>query len=190
MLLSVVVQMDTSEMCKLMKDQMLLAHVSFFILSLLCKITFIIPTSLIHSAPPGDVRDLQTTTVTSTSVTVRWTIPEVTGRSDFYYTLQYSDPDNIGEFLPANPIRIVDTALSVSHTLRGLQPYTTYTIRVTSHNGVSDQDTENAALRRVDIQVRTLEGGKCQILPVTSCILCSNSIQFQVLREMSEFSLV
>ena len=116
--------------------------------------------SFIHSAPPGPVRDLRVTNVTSTNVTVRWTRPEVTGRPDFYYTLQYSDPDNIGEFLPAVPIKIVNSALSVSYTITGLEPYTTYTIRVTSHNGVSDQDTENAALRIVTIQVRTLEGGR------------------------------
>ena len=115
---------------------------------------------LIHSAPPGPVQDLRTTTVTITSVTIQWTRPEVTGRSDFYYTLQYTDPDNVGVFLTANPMRIVNFALSVSHTITGLQPYTTYTIRVTSHNGVSDQDTENAALRIVTIQVRTQEGGK------------------------------
>ena len=117
------------------------------------------------------MRDLRTTTVTSTSVTVRWTRPEVTGRPDFYYTLQYSDPDNFGEFVPPNPIKIVNSALSVSRTVTGLQPYTTYTIRVTSHNGVSDQDTENAALRIVTIQVRTLEGGKLWILPVNKCTL-------------------
>ena len=104
-------------------------------------------------------------------MTVRWTIPEVTGRPDFYYTLQYSDPDNIGEFLPPNPMMIVNSALSVSHTVIGLQPYTTYTIKVTSHNGVSDQDTENAALRMVDIQVRTREGGRLWILPVHKCTL-------------------
>ena len=126
-------------------------------------------TFVINTAPPGPVRDLRVTIVTSTSVTVRWTRPEVIGRSDFYYTLQYSDPDNIGAFLPANPMRIVNSALSVSHTITGLQPYTTYTIQVTSHNGVSDQDTENAALRIVTIQVRTLGGGKLWILHVHKC---------------------
>ena len=128
-------------------------------------------TFCIHSAPPSHVQGLQTTTVTSTSVTVRWIRPEVTGRPDFYYTLQYSDPDNIGAFLRTNPLRIVNSALSVSHTVTGLQPYTTYTIRVTSHNGVSDQDTENAALRVVTIQVRTLEGGKHWTLPMHKCML-------------------
>ena len=110
-------------------------------------------------------------------MTVRWTRPEVIGRSDFYYTLQYSDPDNIGEFLPANPIKIVNSALSVSHTVTGLQPNTAYTIRVTSHNGVSDQDTENAALRIVTIQVRTLEGGKLWVLPVHKCMLLVSTIR-------------
>ena len=125
-------------------------------------------------------------------MTVTWTRPEVTGRSDFYYTLQYSDPDNIGEFLPANPIKIVNSALSVSHTVTGLQPYTTYTIRVTSHNGVSDQDSENAALRIVTIQVRTLEGGKLWILSVHKCMLLISTIhiQFQVPHKMSGYSVM
>ena len=128
-------------------------------------------TFCIHSAPPSHVQGLQTTTVTSTSVTVRWTRPEVTGRSDFY-TLQYSDFDIIGEFLPAVPLMIVNSALSVSRSITGLQPYTTYTIRVISHNGVSDQDTENAALRIVTIQVRTKEGGKLWML-LTHIGVCS-----------------
>ena len=114
----------------------------------------------IYSAPPGPVRSLRAATVTDTSVTVTWTRPEVTGRSDFYYTLQYSDPDNAGAFLPVPPRRIDNQALTVTVSITGLRPNTPYTIRVTSHNGVSDQDTENAALRRVDIQVRTIEGGK------------------------------
>ena len=146
--------MDTLEMNKLMRVQKLTAHVCQCNNSYLCYL------ALIHSGPSGPVRHLQVAILTTTSMTVRWTRPEVTGRSDFYYTLQYSDPDNIGEFLPAIPLRIVNSSLSVSHTVTGLQPYTTYTIRVTSHNGVSDQDTENAALRIVTIQVRTQEGGK------------------------------
>ena len=109
-------------------------------------------------------------------MTVRWTRPEGIGRPDFFYTLNYSDPDNIGEFLPATPFKIVNSALSVSRTITGLQPYTTYTIRVTSHNGVSDQDTENAALRIVTIQVGTLEGGKLWILLVRKCMLLISTI--------------
>ena len=134
----------------------------------LCGLEFFL---FLCAAPPGPIQDLRTTTVTSTSLTVRWTRPKVTERSDFYYTLQYSDPDNIGEFLPAIPSMIVNSALSVSHTITGLRPYTTYTIRVTSHNGVSDQDTENAALRIVTIQVRTLEGGKLWVLRTHRCML-------------------
>ena len=144
---------DTSE---LMKDQKLTANVSYALMT----VDTYYHTSLIYSASPGSVRNLRAATVTDTSVTVTWTRPVVTGRSDFYYTLQYSDPDNIGAFLPVPPQRIDNQALSVRYTIPELQPNTPYTIRVTSHNGVSDQDTENAALREVDIQVRTMEGGK------------------------------
>ena len=122
--------------------------------------------SLIYSAPPGPVRNLRVTRVIDTSVTVTWTRPVVTGRSDFYYTLQYSDPDNIGAFLPVPPQRIDNQALTVTDSITGLQPNTPYIIRVTSHNGVSDQDKENAALRRVDIQVKMQEGGQLTVLHV------------------------
>ncbi len=63
----------------------------------------------------------------------------------------------------------VNTSETVSYTvigrcpnseIVGLLPNTRYSIRVTSHNGVSDQDTENEALRQLIIQVKTAEGGE------------------------------
>lgn len=56
--------------------------------------------------------------------------------------------------------RYINTGLTVSYTVNGLRPFTLYTIRVTAHNEVSDQDTENEALRQVTIQTRTEEGGE------------------------------
>ena len=114
--------------------------------------------SIINTAPPGLVRNLRTTTITSTSVSLSWTRPEVTGRDDFYYSIEYSDP-NTGSFILSNG-NYVNSALTVSYTVPNLRPNTQYTIRVTTHNGVSDQDTENEALRRVDLPISTGEGGK------------------------------
>ena len=119
----------------------------------------IIMASLVNTAPPGPVRNLHTTTITSTSVSLSWTRPEVTGRDDFYYSIEYSDPDDTGSFILSNG-NYVNSALTVSYTVPNLRPNTPYTIRVTTHNGVSDQDTENEALRRVDLPTRTVEGGK------------------------------
>ncbi len=77
-----------------------------------------------------------------------------TGRPDYYYSIEYSDPDT-GSF-------IVDSERYVStfYTISDLRPNTPYTVVVTSHNGVSDQDSDNEALRRVSIQTRTSEGGE------------------------------
>ena len=115
-------------------------------------------TSCHYTAPTGPVRNLRTTTITSTNVSLSWTRPEVTGRDDFYYSIEYSDP-NTGSFILSNG-NYVNSALTVSYTVPNLRPNTPYTIRVTTHNGVSDQDTENEALREVDLPIRTREGGK------------------------------
>ena len=109
--------------------------------------------------PPGPVLSLQAIT-TNDSVTVTWEKPSVLGRDDFYYTIQYSDPDKTGTFLPAKPIKINSTESNVSYNITGLRPFTPYTIKVITHNGVSDQDTENAAKRKQDLLIKTKEGGK------------------------------
>ncbi len=110
---------------------------------------------IVNTAPCGPVINLRATTITTTRVTLSWTRPEGDG---CYYSIEYSDP-NTALFILSNG-NYVNSALSVSYTIPNLRPNTPYTIRVTTHNGVSDQDTENEALRRVDLPIRTLEGGK------------------------------
>ncbi|XP_064385048.1 sushi, von Willebrand factor type A, EGF and pentraxin domain-containing protein 1-like isoform X4 [Halichondria panicea] len=109
------------------------------------------------TTPPGPVTDLKTTANTSTSVTLEWTRPEVTGRDDFYYTYQIFDPNHI---LPDTPRRLSFTASSpkITYTEDRLRPVTPFTFRITTHNGVSDEDKENAALRKVELVVKTKEG--------------------------------
>ena len=46
-------------------------------------------------------------------------------------------------------------------TVENLQPDTTYSITVSIHNGVSDQDSGNARLRECPITTTTLQGSKC-----------------------------
>ncbi len=115
--------------------------------------------SLVTTAPPGPPLILEVTTITATNVTLSWTRPEVTGRDDFYYSIEYSDPDNTGSFILSNE-NYVNSSSALSYTVPNLRPNTPYTIRVTTHNGVSDQDTENETLRRVDLPTRTREQGK------------------------------
>ncbi len=110
---------------------------------------------IVNTAPCGPVINLRATTITNTRVTLSWTRPE---GDDCYYSIEYSDP-NTGSFILSNG-NYVKSALTVSYTVPNLHPNTPYTIRVTTHNGVSDQDTENEALRRVDLPIRTLGGGK------------------------------
>ena len=149
--------------------------------------------SLVNTAPPGLVINLHTTNISNNSVSLSWTRPEVTGRDDFYYSIEYSDP-NTGSFILSNG-SYVNSALTVSYTVPNLRPNTPYTIRVTTHNGVSDQDTENEALRRVDLPIRTGEGGKRNNVWKTFYSRLFHSIhallmtlQFQVSHKMCKFS--
>ena len=125
--------------------------------------------SLTDVGPPNPVLDLRATQIGNTSITVTWTRPEIC-RTDFYYIVEYSDPDNFGNFLPATGDlmnkRYYNSAPTVTYRVPtissglSLRPYTDYTIRVTVHNGVSDQDSENEPLRRAELQNRTREGSE------------------------------
>ncbi len=115
---------------------------------------------IVNTAPCGPVINLRATTIiTSTRVALSWTRPE---GDDCYYSIEYSDP-NTGSFILSNG-NYVNSALTVSYTVPNLRPNTPYTIRVTTHNGVSDQDTDNEALRRVDLPIKTREGSKTIML--------------------------
>ena len=94
----------------------------------------------------------------ATSIGVHWTQPaDLGGRSDLLYQVKHSDPDKFGSF-------ITDTydlsGTSTSYTVTGLTPYTQYCVRVTAHNGVSDQDPDGTHLRTVEECVRATEGSK------------------------------
>ena len=90
---------------------------------------------------------------------VSWSAPSETGgRSDLYYVVEYSDPDNAGR-------RIGTTCKSsTSHTFTGLRAFTQYCFQVSAHNGVSDQDPDNAALRTVEQCMQTPEASKILLI--------------------------
>ena len=86
---------------------------------------------------------------------VTWSAPSETGgRPDLYYVVEYRDPDNAGR-------RIGTTCKSsTSHTFTGLRAFTQYCFQVSAHNGVSDQDPDNAALRTEEQCITTPEASK------------------------------
>ncbi|CAI8007494.1 Ephrin type-A receptor 4 [Geodia barretti] len=78
------------------------------------------------------------------SITVRWSAPaDLGGRRDLYYQVEISDPDNLGSFTGT----VFLSGSTTSRTISGLRPHTQYCVRVTSHNGVSDQDPDGEHLR-------------------------------------------
>ena len=100
--------------------------------------------------------NLHNTSDTSTSLSVEWSTPAYLGeRDDLYYAVEYSDPrpDKVGVMIP---MQCGEGCLTgTSCTITGLQPATTYVVRVTAHNGVSDQDTAGALARQQEITLTT-----------------------------------
>lgn len=103
---------------------------------------------------------------TDEQVSLYWNRPRLTGRSDFYYTITYSDGETVGEHSLRNGLDAVEEIIS------GLTPATRYTFTVTVHNGVSSQDSSNEHLRRCELTTTTEEGSESQnaLQPVTALI--------------------
>ena len=86
-----------------------------------------------------------------------WSRPSDEGdRSDLYYQVEHSDPDNFGSY--TGTVYLGRGSVSRTTTLSGLRPYTQYCVRVIAHNGVSDQDPDRIQSRSVEECVRTDEG--------------------------------
>ena len=118
------------------------------------------------------------TSNTSTSLSVEWSSPENLGeRDDLYYTVEYSDPDNVGVMLPMQCREdcLTDTSCNVT----GLRPATTYVVRVTAHNGVSDQDAGGALARQREITLMTAIAREfirlCVLISYALRCVCENS---------------
>ena len=88
-----------------------------------------------HVGPPTTITNLTVTGTTSTTITVRWNRPTTTGRGDYYYVVEYTDPDGVGEeYIPDNS-RLVNSNVQVTYTVdgadgSGLRADTEYIIRV------------------------------------------------------------
>ena len=108
----------------------------------------------IHTEPPSAPDNL-TLIVQQTNITVQWSSPAQTGgRSDLYYQVEYSDPDNLHTYIGTDYV----SARSRRIVFSGLRAYTQYCIRVIAHNGVSDQDPDGTHLRTVEECTSTPEG--------------------------------
>ena len=107
----------------------------------------------ILSGPPSACRNIKSNHIGAQSLNVQWERPEVTGRDDYYYMLEYSDGESVGSN------QVINQSQVVSQLITGLKSITDYTITVTVVNGVSDQDKENEFKRTCELAVTTTEGG-------------------------------
>ena len=86
-------------------------------------------------------------------------MPPLVGKSVFY-VVEHSDPDDIIKYIRHNKEDLRNT----TYTLDGMRSDTTYIIRVSAHNCVSDLDKQNARGRTVEINNRTKEGRKIRMI--------------------------
>ena len=108
------------------------------------------------SEPPSAPSGVLLST-TNTSITVRWLAPaDLGGRTDLYYQVEISDPDNLGSYIGA----ICVPGSKEIHVFLGLRPCTDYCVRVTAENGVSDQDPSSKDSRTETRCIKTKEGCK------------------------------
>ena len=94
--------------------------------------------------------------VTATDITVEWKRPDLTGREDFYYGVYYRELTSLSGITLGPYINNSD---NVDYTIDGLQPSTQYLIKITVHNGVSDQDMENEISRTCETVASTADIG-------------------------------
>jgi len=111
-----------------------------------------------HVEPPTAVRNLAVTNTASNSITIEWDPPLRTGEG-FYYVVQSSNPDDISMY-NNHTNNFTDPSNCNCYILDNMIADTSYVIRVSVHNRVSDQDEENAGQRVVEVSGRTTEGRK------------------------------
>ena len=108
---------------------------------------------LLSAEPPSAPPNLRLNEQ-STSIAVSWSSStETGGRSDVYYKVEFSDPNVPGTF-------VARYTRSTSYAITALEPHTSYCIRVSAHNGVSDQDPDRSQSRMVEECTRTPEDSK------------------------------
>ena len=108
---------------------------------------------------PSACRNLlvNTARTQANTIAITWERPLITGRDDFYYNIHYTDPDFPGEmgFIQHNHNPFIKDSPLAQYSLSELRPLTNYTIRVTVHNGVSDQDPGGKEERMCQVSTTT-----------------------------------
>jgi len=125
--------------------------------SALC-ISFYYECVLNPAEPPSAVRNLTVIDATNTTIIIEWEPPEIIGRNDCYYNVEHSDPSDISKYIQHNQERI--NCSDTIYVVTGLQPVNTYIIRISVHNGVSGNDSQNDDRRRQLVNGTTQEGSK------------------------------
>jgi len=121
-------------------------------------ISFYYKHALNPAEPPTAVRNLTVIDTTNTSITIEWEPPEETGRDhDCVYNVEHSDPDDISKYILHNR---TNCSVTTNTSVTGLRPVTTYIIRISVHNGVSGNDSQNEDRRRRQVNATTQEGSK------------------------------
>ena len=115
---------------------------------------------LLCAEPPSACTNVQVTERTDTSLTVSWSRPQITGgRTDLFYRVFHSDPDDISQLIMVED-NLMTNNPTVMYEVTELRPFTSYIIRVTTHSGVSDEDSANDHLRQCEVSDTTMEGSE------------------------------
>ena len=110
---------------------------------------------LLFSAPPPRIPECTVSQRFDAGVTIQWTTPaNCGGRTDCYYQIKINN-GSPKQYSPGFRPNTQET-----YAIDNLQPDTTYSIIVSIHNGVSDQDSDNARFRECTIVTKTLQGSE------------------------------
>ena len=111
---------------------------------------------MFYTAPPSPISDCVANEVYDTSIELQWNSPShCGGRTDCYYQIRLNNGP-AERYDPTNFNFNAQTGKVVSN----LQQDTTYSITISVHNGVSDQDTDNTKIRECSIVATTTQGSK------------------------------
>ena len=112
------------------------------------------------TAPPSACRNIQLVQgrTRGNTITVHWERSDITGRDDLYYNIFYSEDNQT--FTQHNSRPYVKQYAVVDYSVSGLQPLTTYTIRVIPENGASDKE-EGGQSRSCEVIVMTGDTSEC-----------------------------
>ena len=110
---------------------------------------------VLFPAPPPPISNCNVGQQFDTAITIQWRSPaNCGGRSDCYYQIKINNDS------PKRHSSVFRPNTQETFTVENLQPATTYAITVSIHNGVSDQDPDNAENRKCVIVATTIQGSK------------------------------